>query len=354
MQAMPLQRAAGPQDVKRDVAAALREHARSSTPDRRRTPARLASPSGNERTRVQFELQPVLQAVEEARLRKGRLLPPVALVEASCWARCCRAAGNPFQTRLGRVHVPCAGVSASRGSRDDGAAADRGVRAARPGRAGRRLVPQRRGRSVLPGARSWRPRSSCPGGHRLASQRPGMPFVASLGRSARPAARADRRPLPVLARPRTPRLAGLRLALRRSRSRSLVLLPFLSAMLALFFTDWDHKLLPDRITPRCSCWPGLRALNARLTRAARGRAGTAARAWPPLPAAAGFGALFLVGWLCRSCSGREAPGGGDPKLMAAVGAYPGQAGAVVTIFGGSCWLGRWSCCRSQCWAGAGR
>jgi leader peptidase (prepilin peptidase)/N-methyltransferase len=120
---------------------------------------------------------------------------------------------------------------------------------------------------------------------------------------------------------------------------TLVLLPFLSAMLALFFTDWDHKLLPDRITlPLLVLGLASAPWNARLdlARLAVGPGTAGPRLATALAgAAAGFGALFLVGWLWQVLFRREALGGGDLKLMAAVGAYLGLPGVVVTIFGGS-------------------
>ncbi len=120
---------------------------------------------------------------------------------------------------------------------------------------------------------------------------------------------------------------------------TLVLLPFLSAMLALFFTDWDHKLLPDRMTlPLLALGLASAPWNARLdlARIAVGPGTAGPRLATALAgAAAGFGALFLVGWLWQVLFRREALGGGDLKLLAAVGAYLGLPGVIVTIFGGS-------------------
>ncbi len=122
-------------------------------------------------------------------------------------------------------------------------------------------------------------------------------------------------------------------------AEALVLFPFLSAMLALFFTDWDHKLLPDRITlPLLALGLATSPWNGRLDIFAL--AGGPLALWPRTAAAlagavAGFGALFLVGWLWQLLFRREALGGGDLKLMAAVGAYLGVPGVVATVFGGS-------------------
>lgn len=77
--------------------------------------------------------------------------------------------------------------------------------------------------------------------------------------------------------------------------------------------DLEHEWLPDRLT-----WP---LLAAGLV-AGWGGFG------PPwdsrlLGAAAGFASLFLIGWLYRALRGREGLGGGDPKLLAAIGAWLG-------------------------------
>jgi leader peptidase (prepilin peptidase)/N-methyltransferase len=121
--------------------------------------------------------------------------------------------------------------------------------------------------------------------------------------------------------------------------QTLVLLPFLSAMLALFFTDWDHKLLPDRITlPLLALGLVSAPWNDRLdlARLAVGPGTAMPRLATALAGAlAGFGVLFLVGWFWQTLFRREALGGGDLKLMAAVGAYLGLPGVLVTVFGGS-------------------
>jgi leader peptidase (prepilin peptidase) / N-methyltransferase len=77
--------------------------------------------------------------------------------------------------------------------------------------------------------------------------------------------------------------------------------------------DLEHEWLPDRLT-----WPLLAAGLA----AAWGGFG------PPLGsrligAAAGFGALFLIRHAYRALRGRDGLGGGDPKLLAAIGAWLG-------------------------------
>ncbi len=106
---------------------------------------------------------------------------------------------------------------------------------------------------------------------------------------------------------------------------------FALAMLALFFTDLDHQLLPDAIT--------LTGLVAGL-----------AVAWynPFLPgegwaavwasvsgAGVGAGLLWGFGAAYEKLRGVEAMGLGDVKMMAMVGAFTGPAGVLFTIFGGS-------------------
>ena len=107
--------------------------------------------------------------------------------------------------------------------------------------------------------------------------------------------------------------------------------PFALAMIVLFFTDWDHHLLPDAVT---------------LTGFA---AGVAASWWNPflgepgLPrlvaslsgAALGAGTLWSIGTVYKRVRGVEGMGLGDVKLMAFVGAVTGPAGVAATLFFGS-------------------
>lgn len=106
---------------------------------------------------------------------------------------------------------------------------------------------------------------------------------------------------------------------------------FVLSMLALFFTDWDHKLLPDAITLSgfvvgiAIAWfnpflgqPGWR----RVWLAAAG-------------AALGSGVLWAIGAIYKRLRGIEAMGMGDVKMMAFVGAWTGPEGVLFTLFAGS-------------------
>ena len=107
--------------------------------------------------------------------------------------------------------------------------------------------------------------------------------------------------------------------------------PFTLAMIVLFFTDWDHHLLPDAVTLSgfvlgvAAAWwnpflgePGWPRLVASVT-----------------GAALGAGILWSVGALYKRVRGVEGMGFGDVKLMAFVGAFTGPAGVAATLFFGS-------------------
>jgi len=117
---------------------------------------------------------------------------------------------------------------------------------------------------------------------------------------------------------------------------ALVLLPFLSAMVVLFFTDWDHMILPDRVTlplavlglalapwnPRLDLGPGLLGSGTVTGRLAAALLG----------AAVGWGLFFFLVLTWRVLFDREAMGGGDLKMMLGVGAFLGFGGVVTTVF----------------------
>lgn len=122
-------------------------------------------------------------------------------------------------------------------------------------------------------------------------------------------------------------------------TEALVLLPFASSMIVLFFTDWDHKLLPNRITlPLAFVGLALAPLNPRLDLRLGGLIveNAASRAIAGLAGAAiGYGVFLALVVLWRVLFRREAMGGGDLKMMLGVGAFLGVQGVFVTIFAAS-------------------
>ena len=87
--------------------------------------------------------------------------------------------------------------------------------------------------------------------------------------------------------------------------------------------DVEHQWLPDRLTlplipvGLLAAWAGFGA-------------GLEERA---IGAVAGFAALAGIAWLYRRLRGREGLGGGDPKLLAAIGAWLGWAQLPFVLLG---------------------
>ncbi len=107
---------------------------------------------------------------------------------------------------------------------------------------------------------------------------------------------------------------------------------FTLALVVLFFTDYDHQLLPDAIT--------LTGVGAGLAVAwfnpFLGASGGWARIWSAgAGAVLGSGVLWAVGAVYGKLRGVEAMGMGDVKMMAMVGAFAGPAGVLFTIFAAS-------------------
>ena len=107
---------------------------------------------------------------------------------------------------------------------------------------------------------------------------------------------------------------------------------FSLALVVLFFTDYDHQLLPDAIT--------LTGLGVGLAVAwfnpFLGQSGGWARIWSAgAGAVLGSGVLWAVGAAYGKLRGVEAMGMGDVKMMAMVGAFAGPAGVLFTIFAAS-------------------
>jgi len=106
---------------------------------------------------------------------------------------------------------------------------------------------------------------------------------------------------------------------------------FALSLLVLFFTDYDHQLLPDAIT-LTGFGVGLAVawFNPFL------EGGGWERIWTAFAGAAlGSGLLWGVGALYRKIRGVDAMGMGDVKMMAMVGAFTGPAGVLFTIFAAS-------------------
>ena len=106
----------------------------------------------------------------------------------------------------------------------------------------------------------------------------------------------------------------------------------LLALVVLFFTDLDHKLLPDLVT-----LPGfLLGVAVAWVNPFLGPGSSWNRLWASLAGAAlGAGVLWGIGALYSRVRGIEAMGMGDVKMMAMVGAFTGPMGVLVTLFGAS-------------------
>ena len=98
---------------------------------------------------------------------------------------------------------------------------------------------------------------------------------------------------------------------------------FTLSLLAVFFIDLDHQIIPDEID-----LPGM-AIGLILSPWTVGI----------LPALLGGllggGGFFLIGLLATKALKREALGGGDVKLMAMIGTFLGPYGVLITTFLGA-------------------
>ena len=103
------------------------------------------------------------------------------------------------------------------------------------------------------------------------------------------------------------------------------------ALVVLFFTDYDHQLLPDAVTLTVF---GVGLAAAWFNPFLDGEGWH--RIWTSFAGAAlGSGLLWGVGALYRKIRVVDAMGMGDVKMMAMIGAYLGPVGAVLTIFLGA-------------------
>jgi leader peptidase (prepilin peptidase)/N-methyltransferase len=88
------------------------------------------------------------------------------------------------------------------------------------------------------------------------------------------------------------------------------------ALLLIATIDAEHLWLPDRLTLPFG------ALGVMATLAIG-----EAPAWAPfLGAAVGYGGLALIAWLYKKVRGFDGMGGGDPRLLGAIGAWVGWEG----------------------------
>lgn len=122
---------------------------------------------------------------------------------------------------------------------------------------------------------------------------------------------------------------------------------FLAAVIVLVFTDYDHRILPNKITLPgtvagivLSPWQDPAFYMDTVSVAAASLFGSAAPAALPwvgsvLGAAIGGGLLLAVGFAYEKLRRRQGLGMGDVKMMALVGAFLGWPLALLTIFAGS-------------------
>ena len=116
---------------------------------------------------------------------------------------------------------------------------------------------------------------------------------------------------------------GLAAALAHPLPLALVSALFGWWLLLIAVIDLEHQWLPDRLT---------------LPLIALGLAAAWAGFGPPLTerlagAAIGWAALAAIAWLYRRFRGREGMGGGDPKMLGAIGAWVGAWHLPVILLG---------------------
>jgi len=111
-------------------------------------------------------------------------------------------------------------------------------------------------------------------------------------------------------------------------------LTFSWTLIALTRIDLDLQLLPDRLTlPLAGLGLGLSLLGLWVP----GLIGWHGPGLPPplgslLGFALGYGLLFAAGWAYAAATGREGLGGGDLKLLGALGAWVGPVAVLLALF----------------------
>lgn len=109
------------------------------------------------------------------------------------------------------------------------------------------------------------------------------------------------------------------------------------ALIVVVWVDWEHQIIPDEISVG-----GVAAGLIFSSFFPQWITGEASRGiWWAAPAASmagiltGGGILYLMAVIGEKVFKKEAMGGGDVKLLAAVGAFFGWKGALFTLFAGS-------------------
>lgn len=105
----------------------------------------------------------------------------------------------------------------------------------------------------------------------------------------------------------------------RTPLESVAALFFLLALLAVFFIDLEHRIIPDEI----SLGGTVLGLGLSFWRIGFGPA--------LIGAAVGAVALYSIGWIYQRIRGRPGMGLGDVKLAAMLGAFLGLPGLVLTV-----------------------
>lgn len=103
---------------------------------------------------------------------------------------------------------------------------------------------------------------------------------------------------------------------------------FMGALIACTFIDFDHWILPDKITlPGILVGIGATVFGAYLG----GEPLLWSLGYALLGVLVGGGILYLVAWGYKAYSGIDGLGGGDIKFLAMVGAFLGARGALATL-----------------------